>query len=128
TATLQSSSDARYARSVDITYTVVPPPSGEQALSVDPPYLNLTLQQGSRSLQHLTVTRPTWTSVWDTPQLVGDTVHAFTLIDQGGGLYDLAIDTAGLGLGSYSVSVVFSAGASGGSTSVRATVSVSSAF
>jgi hypothetical protein len=110
TATLRSLSDPRYTRTVAVDYTVTAPPGGEQTLSVDPAFVSLAVQQGARSVQTLTVTRPTWTSAFDPPQITNDPQGMLTLVDLGNDRYEVTIDGVGKAVGSYSPQVVFSAG------------------
>jgi hypothetical protein len=129
TVSLQSARDARYSRSVTIQYTVLPPPGGEQPLSVTNPALNtLWIRQGDQSVQRLTVVRPTWTDAWAPPQIVNDADHMLRLVDLGGDRYDVTIDTAGLALGSHVGAVQFSAGATGGTVLAGFSVYVSASF
>ena len=127
TATLQSASDPRYARSVDIRYTVNPPAGGEVALSISPTDNNVFLPQAGRETRQLLVTRPSWTDAWDGPSLFDDQ-HLLALTDRGAGRYDLTFDAANLPTGSYSPTVCFSAGPTGGTACQSFTVSVGAAF
>ena len=128
TVTLQSTTDARYSRTVNVQYTVAAPPGGEHELSVADPNRTVPLQQGSGSIQHLVVTRPTWTNAWDEPQIGSDTARMLTLTDLGNGQYDVAINSAGVSRGSYSPSIRFSAGPTGGAAVVYFNVWVTSSF
>ncbi|MEP6739034.1 MAG: hypothetical protein ABJA61_01560 [Caldimonas sp.] len=128
TVTLQSATDARYSRSVDVQYTVTAPAGGEQPLSVAGNPGTVFLEQGGRSVQHLTVTRPTWTSAWDAPQIIGDANRLLTLTDLGNGLFDVTIDASGLPLGQYSAAVKFSAGPTGGMAFATFSVFVTASF
>ena len=126
--TLQSTSDVRYSRTIDIAYTVAPPPGGERPLAVADGPRYLYLQQGTKSVQHVLVQRPTWTSAWDAPRIVGDANHILSLVDLGDGTYDATFDAAGLAPGQYEAAIVFSAGSTGGTAFVTFSVSVSSSF
>lgn len=117
TVSLQSASDERYARTVTVTYTVAAPPGGEQPMTVTSNTPRpLWLRQGSRSVQQIHVSRPTWTSAWTAPQIVGDPSHLLSLVDLGGGDYEVTIDTTGVALGSYGPSIKFQADDSAGGT------------
>jgi hypothetical protein len=130
TITLQGSNDPRYVKTVTVTYTVNPPPGGEQALSVAPGYVNLYLPQGTSTTRPLVVTPPTWTNSWDPPQLVDTSgIPGFLSLTNAGNFnYALAINGASVPAGTYSASVVFSAGATGGTVSVPVTVNVTGVF
>lgn len=125
--TLQGSADPRYVRVVSVRYIVDAPAGGEKELSVDPGYFNVFMSQGSIRTQVLTVTRPTWTDAWETPQVVAG-AGILRLRDLGGDRYELTVDTAGLALGTNSGSVRFGAGATGGTQHVPAEVYVTSYF
>ena len=126
-ATLQGSSDPRYHQTVTITYTVNPPAGGEQPLSVSPVSVNLYAAQGTTATQIFTVTRPTWTSTLDPPQIFG-TADPFVLTDLGNGQYQVSLNTSNLVVGLHSANVQFSAGATGGTATAYVYVNVVTAF
>ena len=125
--TLQSATDKRYSRTVEVQYTVSAPAAGEHALSVTNASRHVNLQQGTASVQHLQVNRPTWTNAWDAP-VIYDPDHLLTLTDLGNDQYDVSIDTAGLPVGSYAPSIHFSAGPTGGTAVASFAVSVNASF
>lgn len=127
TLTLQGSADPRYVRTIDVRYTVDPPTGGERALSADPGFLNLFMQQGTTLIQRITVVRPSWTDNWDAPQLAGPT-GLLALHDLGGDQYDLNVDARGLAIGQYTGTLRFSAGATGGAQTVPVYLQVVAAF
>jgi hypothetical protein len=114
TVTLRSTVDARYTRSVDITYTVLAPPGGEQPSSVVEAPPPLYYQQGATDVRRIVVARPTWTDAWDEPRVFNNDQGLITLTSTPDGQYQVAINTAGVPLGNYFPSIVFSAGPTGG--------------
>lgn len=129
TATLWSGTNGRYSRTVNIEYTVLPPPGGEQALTVTPGVTTtLSLPQGSRSVQQVRVTRPTWTDAWAAPVLAGGHPEMGTLRDLGNDVYEVTIDTANRPAGRYDVSLMFDAGPWGGTAGTAFDVWVEDVF
>lgn len=129
TATLWSSTDSRYNRTVAIEYTVLAPPGGEQSLTVSPDgWTTLSLPQGSRAVQQVRVTRPTWTDAWSAPVLTGSHTEMGTVRDLGNDVYEVTIDTAGKVAGRYELSLLFDAGPTGGVRSAPFIVSVEDVF
>jgi hypothetical protein len=114
TVTLRSTTDARYSRSLDITYTVLAPPGGEHPLSVVDPSRYLWFRQGATDLQRIVVTRPTWTSEWETPVITHNDEGVVTFRATPDGNFEAAINTAGIPPGTYYPSIRFGAGPTGG--------------
>ncbi len=128
TVTLQSATDPRYKRKVDVLYMVDAPSGGEQDLSVVDGHRHVNLRQGEKSVQRLKVIRPTWTNAWDTPQ-VGGTPGIASLRDLGGDEYELTIDASRLEPGSgYHSTVRFSAGPTGGEAWAYINLSIYDSF
>jgi hypothetical protein len=124
---LQGSSDPRYTQTVTVTYTVYPPPGGEQVLSVSPNSVNVVVPQGMSLTQQLVVTPPTWTSNWDPPQVL-DTRGMLSLANLGNNVYQLTFNAASAQIGSYSADVTFSAGPTGGTATAHVNWSVAASF
>ncbi len=128
TATLRSQTDQRYTRTVEVQYSVMAPPGGEHPLSVNQANHTVTLQRGGTSTHRIVVTRPSWTSAWDEPELFWNTGGMLSLTPLGNGQYDAVINTAGLETGQYTPTIRFSAGPTGGHVFVRVDVTVYSSF
>lgn len=128
TATLRSQMDPRYSRTVEVEYSVIAPPGGEQPLSVNEANHTVTLQQGGTSTHRIVVTRPTWTSGWAEPEFFWNNDEMLSLTPLGNGQYDAVINTAGVTPGQYTPAVRFSAGPTGGAVMVTFNVTVYSSF
>jgi hypothetical protein len=127
TVLLQSEIDVRYRRTMEITYTVDPPPGGEQELLVSERWVYVTLQQGTTATRRIQVTRPTWTDVLDPPELLGAT-GLLQLRDLGNDEFEVTLDGRGQALESYSSSIALTAGPTGGRAVVTYNTSVVAAF
>lgn len=127
TVILQGSADAAYRRSVDISYTVTPPPGGEHDLSVDNPRTSATLQQGQSASVRVKVTRPTWTTQWSAPVLLNDQ-GLFSFRDLGNDEYEITANASNAASTSYRGVMRFNAGTPAGNVDAQFYVNVNQAF
>lgn len=121
---LQSDSDPRYRRVVDIEYIVEAPPEGEHGLSVSQGYFHVALAQGVATTRTFKVLRPTWTDVF-APPVLRNADGVLALRDLGNDDYEVTLDASGKEPRLYFGSITFDAGLTGGSIEVNFSIDVS---
>lgn len=124
---LQSDSDSRYRRTVDVSYVVSAPAGGEIALSADQPSLDFNVKQGGGASARVKVKRPTWTDVWTPPALL-NAPGVFSLKDLGNDEFEVSINAAGAASGTYQTVLRFDAGATGGRLDIPVSATVNGVF
>lgn len=128
TVVLASQSDSRYRRSVDVRYTVKPPPGGEVPLAVDPPDVFTSVRQGQSANVRFKVTRPSWTSQWFAP-VVANADAIYSVRDLGNDEYELQINGVNAPSNvNHWTTLKFSAGATATDVDVPLHVSIAGVF
>jgi hypothetical protein len=124
TATVYSPGNPRYRKSVELVYTVTPPPGGEVPLSITfNGSQHLSLAQGEVVTQRLKVTRPSWTDALDAP-VIDRPDQGFSLTSVGNDEYELRADAGNKAPGLYFTQMRITAGQWGGGTDFFASMDV----
>lgn len=123
---LRSRADSRYERAVEVRYAVLAPPGGERELALDPPYLNVEVDQGAVVTHRFKVVRPTWTDAPIGITLPTSADGVLSLRELGNDEYELTIDASSKPFGYYYGYVLASGAGSGLSTSADVRVVVGS--
>lgn len=124
---LQSDSDSRYRRTVDVSYVVSAPAGGEVALSADQSSLDFNVKQGGNASARVKVKRPTWTDVWTPPALI-NAPAVFSLKDLGNDEFEVSVNAVGAINGTYQTVLRFDAGAAGGRLEIPVSATVNGVF
>lgn len=124
---LQSDSDTRYRRTVDVSYVVSAPAGGETVLSADQSALDFNVRQGEVASARVKVKRPTWTDVWTPPTLL-NAPGIFSLKDLGNDECEVSVNAAGADSGTYQTVLRFDAGPTGGRLEIPVSATVNWSF
>jgi hypothetical protein len=127
TVVLQGSTNPSYRRAVQVSYAVLPPPGGEHDLSVDKPTSSADLAQGQTTSVRIKVSRPTWTSVWNPPQLLNDN-GLYSFRDLSNDEYELTVNASNAAQTSYRGALRFNVGTPVGNVDAQLYVNVFNAF
>ncbi|MEQ1686381.1 MAG: hypothetical protein ABL916_22250 [Burkholderiaceae bacterium] len=130
---IRSAQLGSYSASTTVVYTVLPPASGEQGMSIvsvmDP--ISVAATDGQLLTRRITLTKATWSSAPVTAEIFAqlpETPAILSIVNVGGDDFDLIIDTRGATGNFYSGGILFSGPPQVGQISRNVSVSIDSAL